>query len=90
MQAIRIFIRGIVQGVGYRFFTERVARSLQLRGFVRNLPDGRVEAVAAGREEDLETFIARLREGPSAGRVDGIETSRAKLDDAAEGFEIRS
>jgi acylphosphatase len=90
MKATRVLIRGLVQGVGYRYFAERTARHLGLKGFVRNLPDGRVEAVAAGREDDVAAFITTLRQGPAAGRVDGLEIGEASLEDTVSRFEIRN
>ncbi|HET8946214.1 MAG TPA: acylphosphatase [Candidatus Polarisedimenticolia bacterium] len=89
MTAKRLLIRGIVQGVGFRYFAERAARHRGLRGWVRNLADGRVEAMAAGEAEDIATFIADLRQGPAAGRVDGIEVSDATLEETVTRFEIR-
>ncbi len=71
----RAYIRvwGIVQGVGFRYFTRGVASSLGLTGWVRNLPDGSVEAIAEGDEEDIKHLISRMRQGPSLARVDNIE-----------------
>lgn len=89
MKATRILVSGIVQGVGFRFFAERAARELRLAGWVRNLADGRVEAVAAGPDEPLREFIDRLRLGPGAGSVDHLETMPATLPDDARGFTIR-
>jgi len=71
--ALRLLIDGRVQGVGYRWFACRTGRELGLAGKVRNLPDGRVEVHAAGDPETLARFIGRLREGPPAARVTGIE-----------------
>jgi acylphosphatase len=88
MRATRLLIAGIVQGVGFRFFAERAGRELGLRGYVRNLPDGRVEAVAAGPEDDLREFAERLRRGPRASKVDRLEASEADLPDDQAGFEI--
>jgi acylphosphatase len=91
MKATRLLVRGIVQGVCYRLYTARVARTLRLNGFVRNLDDGRVEAVVAGPGEIIERFVADLRKGPPGGRVDGIETSEVEFDDGGRrGFEIRT
>jgi len=91
MRATRLLVRGIVQGVGYRLFTARVARTLGLSGFVRNLDDGRVEAVVTGPGEIIGRFLADLRNGPPGGRVDGIETSEVEFDDGGPGgFEIRT
>jgi len=89
MKATRYLITGIVQGVGFRFFTERAARSLGLRGYVRNLPDGRVEAVAGGTAENLEDFGGRLRIGPAGARVDDVTTEEMELNQTVERFVIR-
>ncbi|MGH8874634.1 MAG: acylphosphatase, partial [Acidimicrobiia bacterium] len=63
--AIRVVVSGLVQGVGFRATSCLVARRLGLTGWARNLPDGRVEVLAQGPEEDLARFRAWLREGPS-------------------------
>jgi len=73
MPARGFLVRGRVQGVGYRYFVLRVAESLGLAGWTRNLPDGSVEVVADGREADLESLEAQLREGPGLARVSGVE-----------------
>jgi acylphosphatase len=91
--ARKFWVSGQVQGVGYRFFAARVARELGLRGWVRNLSDGRVEAYAAGPARRLEDFEGRLRQGPPAGEVRGIEVEEVScdtnLDARIEGFDIR-
>jgi len=89
MKATRVLIRGLVQGVGFRYFTERAARHLALRGWVRNLADGRVETVAAGSEDDIAAFVSQLRQGPAAGRVEALEVSETTLEDTVTRFEIR-
>jgi len=90
MKATRLLIQGIVQGVGYRMFAARVARNLDLNGFVRNLDDGRVEAVVAGPAEIVERFVTDLRKGPPGGRVDGIEATEIDfVSERLRGFEIR-
>jgi acylphosphatase len=89
MRARKFWISGQVQGVGYRFFAVRVARELGLKGWVRNLPDGRVEAFAAGPARLLEDFEARLRQGPRAGEVRGVEVEDCSSDARIEGFDIR-
>lgn len=70
--ARRAVITGRVQGVGYRFFAARAARELGLSGWVRNLPDGSVEALAEGGEDPLARFLDRLRRGPLSSRVDSV------------------
>ncbi len=70
---IRIRVRGIVQGVGFRFFTERAARLFGVAGWVRNRYDGSVEIEAEAGSSELELFLAEIRKGPASGRVDGID-----------------
>lgn len=90
MSLRRWIIRGRVQGVGFRWFVMSEAERLELGGYVRNLPDGSVEVVSRGPEEALEAMAARLRRGPPAARVDGIETIQVPLErDVPREFEIR-
>lgn len=70
----RIFIAGKVQGVFYRDHTQRWASALALSGWVRNLPDGRVEALAEGEKEDIENLVAKLKKGPPLSRVENVHT----------------
>jgi acylphosphatase len=70
--AIRAVVTGLVQGVGYRFYAVDHGRRLNLTGFVKNLPDGNVEAYAEGEKGLLEEFIKLLRTGPVAADVSGI------------------
>ena len=58
-----ILFSGVVQGVGFRYTVERVARQFAVAGYVRNLPDGRVELVAEGTPAELQRFIAAVEEG---------------------------
>jgi len=66
-------IRGRVQGVGFRFATVQRARSRDVAGWVRNNPDGTVDAVFEGPSEAVEALIAWCRFGPSGARVDDVE-----------------
>lgn len=70
---MRWVVRGRVQGVGYRWFTLRTARALGLAGWATNLPDGRVEIVAAGAEDALEQLEAALQAGPTMARIESVE-----------------
>ena len=72
MTTRRAVVSGRVQGVGFRFFAERAARDLGVRGWVRNLPDGSVETVAEGEEDAVSGYLARLRTGPGGSRVDAV------------------
>lgn len=87
--AVRVLVAGRVQGVGFRYFVALEARSLGLAGFVRNLRDGRVEAVASGTPDKIEALLAACRRGPPGSRVDSVEVGQ--VDDAglAAPFEIR-
>ncbi len=69
---VHLLIRGRVQGVAFRDFTERRALALGLNGWVRNLPDGSVEALAEGPEGDLRALLESVRMGPPAARVDAV------------------
>jgi acylphosphatase len=71
--ARKFFIRGDVQGVGYRFFAQRAAARHQVSGYVRNCADGRVEAVAEGSANDVEEFKKDLVTGPQWSRVEHVE-----------------
>ena len=71
-KSLRCLIEGSVQGVGYRFFAERVATRLGLTGYVRNLPDGRVETYAEGNDASLQEFLRKMHEGPGFGLVTGV------------------
>ena len=73
---VRVFVDGRVQGVAYRFFAEKYAARLGITGWVRNLADGRVEVLAEGASHQVETFLERLREGPSLARIDGFDVRR--------------
>ncbi len=85
-RVVRVFVRGRVQGVGYRAFAAREAERRGLDGFVRNRADGRVEALAAGPAAGIEAFLAALRRGPRAGRVDEVLVEEAADDSGPDGF----
>ena len=71
--ARKFLIRGLVQGVGFRFFAQRSAATHQVKGYVRNLEDGRVEAFAQGPEKVVEAFKQDMTAGPRYSKVDEIE-----------------
>jgi acylphosphatase len=79
----RYLIGGRVQGVGFRYFTEAAGARERISGWVRNLPDGRVEVLAQGEPDAIARFEAQIREGPPHARVGEFlvtETAVAVLD----------
>jgi acylphosphatase len=70
---VRYLVRGVVQGVGFRWFVLREAHRLDLRGWVSNLPDGSVEVVAEGPSGSLAQLLQALACGPGAAQVSGVE-----------------
>ncbi|MEA1906944.1 MAG: acylphosphatase [Euryarchaeota archaeon] len=88
MKTIHIVVTGMVQGVGFRYFTVRQAQNLGLGGWVRNLPDGRVEAVAQGPDEDVGALIDLLRTGPAASDVTDLKVEEIEHE-ALPRFEVR-
>lgn len=88
MPGRRYVVTGRVQGVSYRAAACRAARALGLTGWVRNLPDGSVEAFACGPEDALSSFAGWLREGPPLARVSAVSATDCTAPPPA-GFEIR-
>jgi acylphosphatase len=81
-------VQGHVQGVFFRETTRRHAMSADVAGWVRNLPDGRVEAVFEGEREAVDGLVAYVREGPRGARVDWVDVA-AEDPEGLSGFEIR-
>lgn len=74
INSVRVVIAGRVQGVGYRAWTVSNTARLGLRGWVRNRNDGTVEAVFCGEQDAIDAMIEACKKGPTAARVDRIET----------------
>jgi len=89
MKRIHVTISGRVQGVFFRARTREEAVRNDVRGWVRNLPDGRVEAVFEGRPEDVDRVVAWCRIGPSHAVVDRVEAVEEPYTGAFRSFEIR-
>ena len=70
---VHVFVSGVVQGVGFRNFTASKATTLNLTGWVKNLPDGRVELVAEGPADNIGKLMDAVAKGPSGARVDKVE-----------------
>lgn len=88
IERLHAVVRGRVQGVSFRYFTQRRAESLFLTGWVRNLPDRSVELVAEGPRTNLDTLVAFLWEGPPAARVTAVETTWSAATGQYSRFEI--
>jgi acylphosphatase len=87
--ARRYVIGGRVQGVGFRMFAESAAGREGVHGYVRNLDDGRVEAVVEGDQASVDRVELALRRGPSGARVESFEVEPAAPSHRATGFHIR-
>ena len=88
MERLHIYVSGRVQGVGFRYYTQKMANKLGIKGWVRNCPDGRVELEAEAEQFELNKFKNRLEEGPSLSRVDELKISKIPLRNN-KGFEIK-
>ena len=86
---LHVFIAGRVQGVGFRFATHREAETLGLNGWVRNLPDGRVEAEFEGPREALGRMLEWCGHGPRCASVTKLETSWESGDPRWTSFRLR-
>ena len=87
--ARRYFISGRVQGVGFRYFAEAAAAREGLHGWVRNLPDGRVEATAEGESEAVERFERAIRHGPPGARVERVDVDATTPSARDTGFIVK-
>ncbi len=86
---IHIFVTGRVQGVFFRQSTKVMAIKNNVKGWVRNLDDGRVEIVAQGETQDIDNLAHWCKTGPANSRVDEFELSEENISDEFENFEVR-
>ena len=86
--AAEVIVSGDVQGVGYRAFTQLVAKELGLSGWVRNLYDGRVQVEVEGPRAKVEELLARLRRGPSLSAVTDVSVTWKTPTGSVQGFTI--
>ena len=89
MKARCILISGRVQGVGFRWFAERLAVEHGVDGYVRNLADGRVEVLAQADDKVLDAFCEMLREGPPFSRPEELSLKTVPVNSEIRGFHIR-
>lgn len=85
---LHLWISGKVQGVFFRAHTEKIAHSLNLKGWVKNLPDSRVETVAEGEEVDLKKFLDWCHHGPPAARVTKVDIQWEEATGEFKRFEV--
>lgn len=89
MRRVHILVSGRVQGVFFRASAEKMAASLNLRGWVRNLPDGRVEIVCEGEDRDVKAMLDWCRKGPPSAIVTGTEVQEEPVTGEFSGFSVR-
>lgn len=89
MKRTHVFISGSVQGVFFRASTQKAAIFFKLTGWVRNLPDGRVEAVFEGNDGDVDAMVDWCKEGPPFARVADIEVIEEAVSGEYRQFDIR-
>jgi acylphosphatase len=86
VKRVHIVISGNVQGVFFRYNTKRLALSLGLKGFARNLPNGNVEVVAEGTEEAIKELIEFCKKGPTGADVEDIKVEYEEIKKEFDGF----
>lgn len=89
MQEIHIFVSGTVQGVGFRAVVKRHALLYDIKGYVRNLPDGRVEICAQGHGDQINQFIHTMQSKHGSGTISAIETKYKPMQESFSSFEVR-
>ncbi len=86
---VQVFISGRVQGVNFRHYTQKEASSLGLTGWVRNLPDSRVEAVFEGNSEAIHRMVAWCYSGPTLADIENVEVDYFAPTGEFSSFEIK-
>ena len=89
MTSLQVFYEGRVQGVGFRFTVRHIARGFDVIGWVRNLPDGRVEVQVSGEEHEVRAFVDHIAESELHSLIRNQTENRLSQPVAARGFEIR-
>lgn len=89
MLRIHAFVSGMVQGVSFRSTTIKIAKSLGIKGWIRNLPDNRVEIIAEGEKDKIDALIEFLKKGPPAAKVDNVDVKIEKYNGEFKDFNIK-
>ena len=88
MKATQVYYEGRVQGVGFRWTARRIASGYDVCGWVRNLPDGRVELQVSGDSDEVGAFLEEIRERALAGHITAEHTHAIEIDKPFKGFQI--
>ena len=86
---LQVIASGRVQGVNYRWFVLERADELAVRGWVRNLPDGRVEAELEGKKESVDKLIEAMKKGPGMAHVTGVTVIPLAFENSYRDFQVR-
>jgi acylphosphatase len=89
MTSLQVFYEGNVQGVGFRWSVRDAAKGFDVTGWVRNLPDGRVELQATGKEDEVRAFLDRIAQGELHSLIHKQTENKLEKPVTARGFEIR-
>ena len=89
MTAKQVFFEGRVQGVGFRFTVKQIAKEFDVSGWVKNLPDGRVELRTQGEEDEVTDFVREIRESALTHHIQNVEINDISPLDGVAGFSIR-
>lgn len=85
---LRLIIYGYVQGVSYRYFVSKLAKSLELNGYVKNLPGSTVEVVVEGEEEKLKELASECEKGPAFANVKRVEAEWDRFTNQHDSFNV--
>jgi acylphosphatase len=88
MKATRVFYEGYVQGVGFRWTAKRIAQGYDVSGWVRNLPDGRVELQVSGEDDEVAAFLRAIRESSLGGHINAEHAAEIEIATPFKGFRI--
>lgn len=86
---VHVYYSGMVHGVGFRFTAEHIAHQLGVSGWVKNLPDGRVELLSEGEEKALKEFLGKIRNGPLKDYIQDVDISWSEPTGEFKDFDIR-
>lgn len=89
MARAHVQVSGVVQGVFFRYHAQEMARQVGVAGWIRNTPEGKVEAIFEGKREDVEKMVEFCRTGPPGAKVTGVKVDWEDYRGEFSGFEVR-